>query len=275
VDNDGGNGAVVLDTAGLTIRGDSRSSVTVDTSPSTDKVSEGISVRADDVTLERLTVVGPSSASADYGTNFGIKTRSGDGSTLTGITVRDVTVRDSGNVELQLSDVDDTLVENVTVDGGDSPTGAGIGIEDAKPFTEEQSITLRDVTAVDNTYGGIAVFNLDSGTVEKDAITGLTLEGDMSFQNSVPALYVEDEDLNTIADGSITDDSGALTHRALIDDDEQSTQTSQETDDADADRGSYRYYYTSRSQAVDDLNASERVGGPALGSASEVTIEEL
>jgi PGF-pre-PGF domain-containing protein len=139
------NERVVVDVDDLTLRGANQSSVLVDTP---EDQHWGIYVKARNVTLEGFTVHGPSQ---DFDGAYGVHVSGPSVGEHVAVTIRDLTVTDSGRSEIDLNGVDDGVLSNVTADGG-SNAGVGVAVTDSK------NVVLDGVTTNGNTWGGIGIY---------------------------------------------------------------------------------------------------------------------
>lgn len=163
---------------GVSLIGESEADTILDLSA---QDSWGVYITANDVTLSDLTVDGPRGGVdfnnlvwADYRDNYGIKAV-GDNLTLT-----NMTVRGSGNTEIDLNGVDGAQITNVTAIGefqGMMTPGVGLSAKNSS------NIVVDSITTSQNGWGGIGIY---------DDVEGFTLAGNNDFGEDVP-LYTEDD----------------------------------------------------------------------------------
>lgn len=150
----------------LTITGDSEGGVVVNTAAS----GYGVDIAADGVTLEQMTINGPSD---DASNSYGIKAQ-GESTLpsedrMEGLTLRHLTVQGSGRSEFDLNGVDNATLENLTANG-QGTKGNGLGLTDVTNVTVN---TLS--TDGNNAWGGIAVYTYGryfTGGTDNVSITG-------------------------------------------------------------------------------------------------------
>ncbi len=166
---------LLIDTAGVSLLGESEAGVLIDASavPS----SAGVLVHSDGVTLENLTIQGPTA------NTFGLKLRPLTDDSAASYTVRNVTVQGSGRTEIDILGVTGAVLENVTADGQDT---GGVGIA----ITDSHNIDLSNITTRDNQWGGIGIFS--AGRFATGGTSNITLSGSNSLNESNP-LYAEND----------------------------------------------------------------------------------
>lgn len=157
--------------AGLTLSGAGDDLVTVDASASS---SYGLDIQADDVTVEGLTIVGPSDGF--YGIHAADTPED-----LTGLTVQETTIRESASTELDLHAVTDATIRNVTLRGAGTG-GNGLAV------TDSHDVTVEDITTSGNTWGGFAIYT--SGKFVEAGTSGITLTGTNSIAEANP-VYIQ------------------------------------------------------------------------------------
>ncbi|MCG8508687.1 MAG: right-handed parallel beta-helix repeat-containing protein, partial [Rhodospirillales bacterium] len=164
----------------ITLIGESESGVIMDASAID---GYGIQLNADGATLSDFTLLGPQGGGtevwSEYRDNYGIKASpSGSESpdALTGITLQNVTVRGSGNSEIDFNGVHDSVLSNITADGAGGVAGAGIAL------TDSSDITLTDITTSSNPWGGVAIFT--AGNHYAGGSNGITFNGTFTASES-------------------------------------------------------------------------------------------
>jgi hypothetical protein len=175
---------------GITLRGESQSGVVIDATSVTGwalLVDEG----NDNVTLKNFTILGGGDETIK--TNF-----------LTGLSIEDVTAEGSAGSEIDLNNVKNSTLTNVTADGDGTP---GVGFA----LTGVEDITLSNVTTTGNNWGGVGIFDTDNTTSDGDPPvvppTGWTLilsptdiEITGSTFNESVSVYTDNEFGNGIGD---------------------------------------------------------------------------
>jgi hypothetical protein len=134
-------------TKGITIRGESEAGVIVN---ATTASAYGIRVIADNVTIEALTLQGPTASSG-----FGIKVEpdtAGRGDFVSNFNLTDVTVIGSGRTEIDLHGVNGANLTRVTATG-EGTGGNGIAL------TDSMNVTLTDITTSGNGWGSVALYS--------------------------------------------------------------------------------------------------------------------
>lgn len=158
-----------LNLTGLKIVGDSQSEVAINASGVS---GYGIAPSANDIVLEKFTLTGPV---ANAGSSYGIKA-----SHISNFTMKDITVQGSGRSEFDLNTVNGGLLENVTANGQNT---AGVGIA----LSHSDSVILRNVTTLGNTWGGVGLFDTAEG-----ATSNITFDETNSFGEPNP-VYIDTE----------------------------------------------------------------------------------
>ncbi|GGD04666.1 hypothetical protein GCM10011587_05570 [Pyruvatibacter mobilis] len=178
---------VVIDKA-LTLAGQSQTGTIIDWRAGS---GYGISVSADDVTIQDLTLYG---ATADAGNSYGIKVSPNgpDASArLNNFTLTNVTSRGAGRAEVDLNGVNGAVLTNVTADGrtvdDDNVTTAGAGIQ----IGDSANVTLTGVTTLGNDWGGVALFQ--NNTYYDQQSTNINIDASLNSFNEWIGLYAEDE----------------------------------------------------------------------------------
>jgi hypothetical protein len=159
----------------MTLRGESQTGVVIDATSVSGwalLVGEG----NDDVTLESFTILGGGDETIK--TNF-----------LTGLSIKDVTAKGSAGSEIDLNNVTNSTLTNVTADGNGTP---GVGFA----LTGVQNVTLSNVTTTGNNWGGVGIFDTKPSTASPSNWT-LILQPDNveitgSFNEPV-SVYTDDE----------------------------------------------------------------------------------
>ncbi len=165
--------------AGQTLSAAGEDQVTVDASASS---SYGLEIAADDVTVEGLTLVGP--ADGFYGIHAADTPED-----LTGLTIQEMTIRESASTELDLHAVQGATVSNVTL-LGQGTGGNGLAV------TDSHDVTVSNLTTSGNTWGGFAIYT--SGSFVDIGTSGITLTGDNSIDEVNP-VYLQGPE-GTISD---------------------------------------------------------------------------
>lgn len=171
----------------LTLAGAGQAATTLDARTITG--GYGMSVSADDVTLQDFTFHGPA---AFYASAYGIKVSPGGGADarLRNFTIRNVTSRGAGKAELDLNGVDGALIDHVTLDGApvghDAGTSQGAGLQ----LTDSANVTVRDTTTRNNAWGGVAIYQANRSYNQR--VNNVQIEGNNQFQELNP-VYLQDE----------------------------------------------------------------------------------
>ena len=166
-----GSGSFALDSTlivnkALTITGFGEGQTTLITSG-----VDGVQVKASNVTIQDLTV------NASASTGYGVKVSPSDAqSSLTGFTLKNVTVEGAGRTEVDLNGVDNSSLINVNADGKGT---AGNGIT----LTDSNGITLTDITTSGNNWGSVAVYS--SGKFYEAGSNGITFTGTYTAAEAV------------------------------------------------------------------------------------------
>jgi len=189
------NESLSIQVDNLTVGGESETGVIVNTDPN----GYGVSIAADGVTLEKMTINGPT---ADANNSYGIKAQgestlpSDSGSPedrADGLTLRNLTVQGSGRSEIDLNGVDNAVLENLTAEG-DGTSGVGLALTDCN------NATISGLTTNGNNWGGAAVFvKGEFYTVGSD---GVAFTGSNTFNETAPtpAAYTQASGSATLAD---------------------------------------------------------------------------
>ena len=168
---------------GLTVTGESEGGTLIDGSGTG---GYGIYVSADDATLKKFTLQGPTANS------YGIHVSPGGAasSRLTNFSIQNVTIQGSGRTELDLNGVNGATIDNVTADG-QGTGGNGISL------TDSANITVTNTTTTDNTWGGLALYQANNYYDQQ--VDNITIDGTNSFGNGI---YAQDQ--------SATNDFGSI-----------------------------------------------------------------
>jgi len=155
----------------ITLTGESEAGVVIDAST---KNSYGISVTADDVTLQRFTHIGPATSSGRYG----IKP-----SGVSNLVISEVTVKDTYRTGIDLNGVNGAVLEDITVINNG---GNGLAL------TDSNDILIRNIVASGNSWGGIAVYTC--GKFYPGGSDNITITGTNTFgaNNGNAGLYSEE-----------------------------------------------------------------------------------
>ena len=162
----------------LTLLGETESGVVLDASGN--GLSWGLHVTADDVTLERFTVLAPSDGGGGGGYAFHITPPEPVNSSsvpVANLTLRDLTVNGSARTPFDLHGVDGALLDGLTATGAT----AGNGIQ----LTACQNVTLDDCTTSGNAWGGLAIYV--SSFLEQGSST-IIVDSSCTFAEA-PAIY--------------------------------------------------------------------------------------
>jgi filamentous hemagglutinin family protein len=150
----------------------------------------GMTVTADDVTLNNFSFYGPT---ANVGSAYGIKVspRTGDATDrVHNFAISNVTIRGSGRAELDLNGVVGAVIDGVTADGrpvdNDGGTTAGAGIQ----ITDSSNVTVRNSTTRGNQWGGLAIYQ--ANRVYDQQVNNIVVEANNSFGELNP-VYLQDE----------------------------------------------------------------------------------
>ncbi|MBS3940765.1 MAG: carboxypeptidase regulatory-like domain-containing protein [Actinobacteria bacterium] len=144
----------------------------------------GIDWRADDVTFEQLTLVGPS---ANIGSAYGFKIAPSGHTPLTGATLRHVTVHGSGRTEVDLHNVTGATLEAVTVDNPVPSAGAGVAI------TNSTGVTIDGLVTGNNTWGGLALYtSANAGALGVQQVRDVTVSGAEFGNDGGFGFYLQD-----------------------------------------------------------------------------------
>lgn len=162
-------------TKAVTIIGASGSGVVIDASA---VHGYGIALSASGATLSDFTLHGPeggdSTVWSSYRIDYGIKVSpSGSATSLSDITLSNLTVSGSHNSEIDFNGVHDSTLTNITVDGTGGVAGNGITLSDSS------NITVNDVTATNNPWGGVAIYT--DGHYYAGGSDGITFTGSYTF----------------------------------------------------------------------------------------------
>jgi hypothetical protein len=185
--------------SGLTLRGAGEGEVTIDASEDSQfSNSYGFEIErgAEDVTLRDFTLKGPVSTGGGYPASyFGLKIYG-----VTGLEVRNVTVKGSSLSEVDLNGVTDAVLANVTADGENpnASTTSGTGLF----LTNCRNVTVKNITTRNNDWGGIGISAWDQGGDDEEsgqevgadpAARGISLVGtNNEIEEDLP-LYTEEE----------------------------------------------------------------------------------
>lgn len=186
--------SVLIEKDGLTLRGESESGVVIDVSDFDDR--RGITARPanndgfdadklENLTIESLTVVGPSLLDDTSQKHYGIHVF--DASDLL---VEEVTVRDSSRSELDIHAIDGGRLADVTLQGNGT-SGVGLGI------TDSHRVDVEDLRTEDNSWGGVGIFT--SGSFAPGGTSDVAVENHTSLAES-PPLYTQTHDGHPITD---------------------------------------------------------------------------
>ncbi|WP_158294251.1 DUF1102 domain-containing protein [Halorubrum sp. SP9] len=185
--------------SGLTLRGAGEGEVTIDASDDSqfsNRYGLEIEAGAEDVTLRDFTLKGPVSTGGGYPSGyFGLKIYG-----VTGLEVRNVTVKGSSLSEVDLNGVTDAVLANVTADGenpnASSTSGTGLFL------TNCRNITVKNIKTRNNDWGGIGISAWDQGGDDGEAgqevgadpaARGISLVGtNNEIEEDLP-LYTEEE----------------------------------------------------------------------------------
>jgi len=171
----------------VTLAGSGEATTTIDASGVTS--GYGMSVSADDVTLQDFTFYGPS---AFYASAYGIKVSPGGGADarLRNFTLRNVTSRGAGKAELDLNGVDGALIEHVTLNGAPLGNDAGSSQGAGLQLTDSANVTVRNTTTRNNAWGGVALYQANRSYNQR--VNNISIEGNNQFQELNP-VYLQDE----------------------------------------------------------------------------------
>lgn len=133
-------------TKSINLVGLDQETVIIDTSAAT---AYGIYVKADSVSFSNFTLLAPTQAAAHA---YGFKVEDSSN-----ISFDNVTVKDSYRSGIDLNKVSNAVLDNVTVQG--AQYGAGIAL------TECTEVTITNTSALDNAWGGIAIYTTGEGIV--------------------------------------------------------------------------------------------------------------
>ncbi len=164
---------------GLTLSGAGEDTVTVNASAAP---AYGLEIAADDVTVEGISLIGP--ADGNYGIHAADTPED-----LTGLTIQEMTIRESASTELDLHAVQGATVSNVTL-LGQGTGGNGLAV------TDSHDVTVSNLTTSGNTWGGFAIYT--SGSFVDIGTSGITLTGDNSIDEVNP-VYLQGPE-GTISD---------------------------------------------------------------------------
>ncbi len=204
------NGTYELDTSTLTVNkditliGESEAGVIIDASAVD---GYGIALSASGATLSDFTLLGPQGGDPEvwssYRDNYGIKVSPlGTDTSLSGITLQNLTVQGSHNSEIDFNGIYNSTLSNITVDGGTGVAGNGISL------TDSSNITVNDVTATDNPWGGVAVYTY--GAYYTGGSDGITFTGSYTYdagETGASPIYIQTTD-NTYPVTNLTLPSG-------------------------------------------------------------------
>ena len=179
--------------SGLTLRGAGEGEVTIDGSDDsqfTNTYGFEIDSGAKEISLRGFTLKGPVSTGGGYPSGyFGLKIYG-----VTGLEVRNVTVKGSSLSEIDLNGVTDGVLANVTADGQNSnaSTTSGTGLF----LTNCRNITVKNIKTRNNEWGGIGIsaWNQTGQSFGADpAVRGITLVGTNNEIKEDLPLYTEEE----------------------------------------------------------------------------------
>ncbi|HSK22508.1 MAG TPA: right-handed parallel beta-helix repeat-containing protein, partial [Egicoccus sp.] len=148
----------------------------------------GLDWSANDVTLEGVTVLGPT---ANAGSSYGVKIAPPGDTPLSGATLRDVRVTGSGRTEVDLHNVTASTLEDVVADGQGT---AGVGIA----LTNSTNISVSGVDSSGNTWGAMTLYTHDSDYTSVGDSLGVPAVSDITISEStfgaggVFGLYLQD-----------------------------------------------------------------------------------
>lgn len=166
----------------VTITGQSEAGVTIDaTSLGT---SYGIAVRADNVTLEKFTLLPPlvpALIGTSNGGAFPIHV-SNTPNTISDLTLSQITIEDSNRTAFDLNGVDGATLTDLTA--RNSRAGNGLSLSGSS------NVVVENFTSEDNAWGGIALYNSTYTNPDRSS-DNVTLKGD-TFSISEPnQIYVQ------------------------------------------------------------------------------------
>ena len=173
---------------GLRIVGESESGVIIDARNVPQSAGAGVMVHGEGVTLENMTILGPTA------NTYGLKLRPLTETDGVDHTLRNVTVQGSGRSEIDLLGVNGSLLENVTARGQDT---AGVGVS----IADSNYITLDGITTSGNQWGGVALFT--AGRFADGGTRNVNLIGTNSLSEPNP-LYAEEENGFPVTDLTLT-----------------------------------------------------------------------
>ncbi len=169
---------LTLDKA-INITGVERDSVIINASAFPDTrgidVNEG-GTTLDGLTLSSFTLVGPGQESSPTG--FGVKVFD-----VENFTLEDVTVRDFGRTLVDIHAVENAVLGDLDLDGGNS-SGVGIGI------TDSHDVLIQDVTTQGNNWGAVGIWT--SGNFGPGGTSGVHVASGNEFNEPVE-VYTQDE----------------------------------------------------------------------------------
>lgn len=180
----------------VTLAGESQAGTVIDRRAGS---GYGISVSADNVTMQNLTVYG---TTANAGSSYGIKVSPGGAasSRLNNFALTNVTSRGAGRAEIDLNGVNGAILTNVTADGrtvaDDNVTTAGGGIQ----LTDTANVTITGSTTLGNDWGGVAIYQANRSYDQQTA--NINIDAAQNTFNEINGVYAQDS--------SATHDFGTL-----------------------------------------------------------------